>query len=162
MAAIAVGLLGAGCSDQKKNELRVPNPVESTVKVTDEKVVVSPSRFDYGQGAGLAQPQNAVEAQAEARGETVTAQTQTAPPTSADQPMILTIANLSTHDVSLVIHGPVDATSDRIAAGETGRLKVSLRTGRYRVSAAGIRGAAPGTIDIGPARASAQNDLLLP
>lgn len=162
LATAAFALLVAGCSDQKNNEPRAPNPIETTVKVTNEKVVVSPRRFNYGEGEGLDQPQSAVEAQAEERGERVTTPTQTAPPTSADQPVILTIANLSAYNISLVIEGPVDASSDRIASGETGRLKVSLRTGRYTVTAKGIEGAATSSLDIGPERRSAQNDLLLP
>jgi hypothetical protein len=155
-------MLLAGCGGQKANLPRVPNPVESTVKVGNNEVVVSPSRLDFGTGEGLTVPQSAVEAQAEEAGKKITVPTQEPPPTKADQPIVFTIANISDKDVSLVIRGPRSALSSEIPAGETGRLKVALPTGHYTVSAAGLTDARPGTLDIGPERTSAQNDLLLP
>ncbi|MDX6662923.1 MAG: hypothetical protein QOG09_1025 [Solirubrobacterales bacterium] len=160
--ACAVALAAVGCGDQKANDPRPPIAVETTVKVNDQEVLVSPNRFDYGQGEGLTTPANIVEAQAEARGEKVPPHTQTAPPTLADQPVVLTIVNLSNHPIALAIKGPTTATSARIAAGETGSLKVALRTGKYRVTALGLKSAKAGSMDIGPARHSSQNDLLLP
>ena len=73
-----------------------------------------------------------------------------------------TIANLTRNDTgSLVIHGPVDATSDSIAPGDAETIKLQMKTGNYEASADGIA-ARPFSFTVGPERPSGQNDLLLP
>ena len=72
-----------------------------------------------------------------------------------------TIANLTTDSGTLAINGPVDASSDQIPPTGTGTVRVDLKTGSYEASVDGFT-ARPFSFDVGPARASAQNDLLLP
>jgi len=74
----------------------------------------------------------------------------------------LTVANLTSNDpASLVIHGPVDATSDPIAPGDADTIKVQMKSGDYEASVDGIA-ARPFNFTVGPERPSGQNDLLLP
>ena len=72
-----------------------------------------------------------------------------------------TVANLTNRTGSLAIHGPVDATSDPIAPGDTGTISVQMKTGSYEASVDGFA-VAPFSFNVGPERPSAQNQLLLP
>jgi hypothetical protein len=74
----------------------------------------------------------------------------------------ITVANLTSNDTgSLVIHGPVDTTSDPIAPGDADTIKVQMKTGDYEASVDGIA-LRPFNFTVGPERPSGQNDLLLP
>jgi hypothetical protein len=164
-AVAAVALLAplTGCGGSQANDPRAPNPIQTTVSITDQKVVVSPNRFGFGEQQGLVHAPSAAEVQAENAGETVTATVQEAPPkTDADQILVFSIANLSGHEATLQIKGPVEATSDVIPAGGTGNMQVAFKTGEYVVTAEGDFNPKPGKISMGPERHSAQNDLLLP
>ena len=59
------------------------------------------------------------------------------------------------------IHGPVDAESSEIPPAGTDNLKVEMKTGSYEASASGLT-VAPFSFNVGPERASGQNDLQLP
>ena len=72
-----------------------------------------------------------------------------------------TIANLTNQTGSLAIHGPVTADSDQIAPGDTGTIKVNMKTGGYEASADGFA-VRPFSFTVGPERPSGKNDLLLP
>lgn len=72
-----------------------------------------------------------------------------------------TIANLTNETGSLAIHGPVSADSDQIAPGDTGTIKVNLKTGSYEASVDGFA-VRPFSFTVGPERPSGSNDLLLP
>ena len=72
-----------------------------------------------------------------------------------------TIANLTTKPGTLAIHGPVDAETGEIPPAGTDTLSVQMRTGSYEASVSGLA-AAPFSFKVGPERASAQNQLLLP
>jgi hypothetical protein len=72
-----------------------------------------------------------------------------------------TIANLTDRAGTLAIHGPVDADSDEIPPGAAETLKVQMKSGTYEASVNGIA-VRPFSFTVGPARASGQNDLLLP
>ena len=72
-----------------------------------------------------------------------------------------TIANLTTDPGTLAIHGPVSAETDEIPPAGTDTLRVQMKTGSYEASASGLS-AAPFDFSVGPERASAQNQLLLP
>ena len=74
----------------------------------------------------------------------------------------ITIANLTDIDTPLEIKGPRDETSPLIVANGTASFKVDLPTGDYLISAADIPGAVAARLNVGPDRASSQNDLLLP
>jgi hypothetical protein len=74
----------------------------------------------------------------------------------------ITVANLTRDDTgSLVIKGPVDATSDPIGPGDAVTIKVQMKTGDYEASVDGIA-VRPFNFTVGPERPSGQNDLLLP
>ena len=163
LGALLLALAGAACgSNQEANKLRAPNPIETTVKIDNSGVVVSPDRFGFTTNGGLSQPASAPEVQAEAEGKPVKVTTQKSPESGQPQPLQLTIINLSDKAATLSIRGPVSITSDLIAAGQTGNLKVNLVTGSYVVVAQGIKGAKPAKIAVGPHHPSAQNNLLLP
>jgi hypothetical protein len=72
-----------------------------------------------------------------------------------------TVANLTTDPGTLSIHGPVDADSTEIPPAGTDTVKVDMKTGRYEASVSGIA-VRPFSFTVGPERASAQNELLLP
>jgi hypothetical protein len=72
-----------------------------------------------------------------------------------------TVANLTNDTGSLVIHGPVAATSDQIGPGDATTVKVQMKTGNYEASVDGIP-LRPFNFTVGPERPSGQNDLLLP
>lgn len=72
-----------------------------------------------------------------------------------------TVANLTNQTGSLAIHGPVTAETNSIPPTGTGTIKVELKSGNYEASADGIA-VRPFQFTVGPERASAQNQLLLP
>jgi hypothetical protein len=72
-----------------------------------------------------------------------------------------TIANLATKPGTLAINGPVDAQTDEIPPAGTATLRVQMKTGSYEASVSGLA-ARPFDFNVGPERASAQNQLLLP
>lgn len=72
-----------------------------------------------------------------------------------------TVANLTNETGSLAIQGPVDATSPDIAPGDTGTVRVDMKTGSYEASVNGFT-VAPFGFTVGPERPSGQNQLLLP
>jgi hypothetical protein len=74
---------------------------------------------------------------------------------------IFTVANLTNQSGSLAIHGPVTAATGEIPPSGTGSVKVDLKSGSYEASADGIA-VRPFQFKVGPERASAGNELLLP
>lgn len=72
-----------------------------------------------------------------------------------------TVANLTNETGKLAIQGPVDATTDDIAPGDAGTVKVDVKSGSYEASVDGFA-VAPFSFTVGPERSSGQNDLLLP
>jgi hypothetical protein len=73
-----------------------------------------------------------------------------------------TIANLSDDDAALAIEGPTTATSDQIPPGGNAILKTQMESGSYQFTAEGPPKVEPFQLQVGPERASGQNDLLLP
>lgn len=73
----------------------------------------------------------------------------------------ITISNQSDQDVALTFAGPSEGSTQPIAAGNVGALKIDLQEGDYDVSA-DDPSLKPTTLTVGPERPSAQNDLLLP
>ena len=72
------------------------------------------------------------------------------------------IANTSDNDAVFEIKGPVDERSSTIPARGNTVFKVQLKQGSYEASAHDSDTVEPAQIEVGPERASAQNDLLLP
>jgi hypothetical protein len=72
-----------------------------------------------------------------------------------------TVANLTNDPATLVIHGPVDATSPEIQPSSAETIKVEMKTGSYEASADGVA-VLPQQFTVGSERPSGQNDVLLP
>jgi hypothetical protein len=72
-----------------------------------------------------------------------------------------TVANLSGSPVKFSISGPTNGSTVEIQPGAPDYLKLNLKEGTYEATAskAKIR---PATIEVGPERASSQNELLEP
>ena len=71
------------------------------------------------------------------------------------------VANLSDRDASLAVDGPTAGQSDSIPPGGNAVLKMDTEAGEYTATANGTL-AAPVLFQVGPERASAKNELLLP
>ena len=72
----------------------------------------------------------------------------------------ITISNQTPDPARLVLEGPTDEASDEILGGGTGAVKIALEQGEYLVSDG--ESDRETKLEIGPERASSQNDLLLP
>jgi hypothetical protein len=149
--ALAVAaLLIAGCgAEEHANEPRAQPPTRVSVTITPDSVTVQPPRIAVGPEPTQQIPQNQNTAQ---------------PPIRSRAPLdvVFVAANLSDSDSKLKIRGPKDASSGLLVANGNGSVLVSLPTGAYTVSAAGMPGAKPARLAVGPYRTSSQNDLLLP
>ena len=133
--AVAAGLAAGGCGSSSadyKNDARPPAPIVVTGYVDDQRVSVSPRSM----GAG---PISLI----------VTNQTSTA------QRVTLESANATGTGPGL------KQVTAPISPRDTATLKVDVKPGSYTVHVAGdgIRAA---RLQVGPERASAQNDLLQP
>jgi hypothetical protein len=133
--AVAAGLAAGGCGSSSadyKNDSRPPAPIVVTGYVDDQRVSVSPRSM----GAG---PISLI----------VTNQTSTA------QRVTLESANATGTGPGL------KQVTAPISPRDTATLKVDVKPGSYTVHVAGdaIRAA---RLQVGPERASAQNDLLQP
>jgi hypothetical protein len=73
----------------------------------------------------------------------------------------ITISNQSQDPAVLVLEGPTDDQSGEIVAGGTGDMKIALEEGDYTVSVQDSS-AREAKLEVGPERATSQNDLLLP
>ncbi|MGZ8642722.1 MAG: hypothetical protein ACXWYV_02715 [Solirubrobacterales bacterium] len=72
-----------------------------------------------------------------------------------------TILNLADTTGSLEISGPTTGTSAEIPPGATGSLRMELETGEYEASAGGVD-AESFAFEVGPARESSRDEVLLP
>jgi hypothetical protein len=149
LAALILAVVGAGCgAESHPNE---PRPAVSTrVSVTIGKsgITVQPSTIAVGPEKHQQLPQNQNQPQPNIK-------------TQAPLDVVFVTANQTESELKLVIHGPKSATSTPITPNSPGTFAESLPTGKYTITAPGIKGA-PATFKVGPYRASSQNDLLLP
>jgi hypothetical protein len=85
------------------------------------------------------------------------------PEAEAKDPLVVTftVANLTDTPTRLHFGGPSPHDSQRIAENATAQFRLALQTGSYTVSATDGNAAAT-SFEVGPKRASSQNDLLLP
>ena len=133
--AVAVGLTLGGCGSSSadyKNDTRPPSPIVLTGYIDDQRVSVSPRSL----GAG---PISLI----------VTNQTSTA-------------QRVTLESAGATGSGPgLKQVTAPISPRDTATLKADVKPGRYTVHVAGdaIRAA---RLQVGPERASAQNDLLQP
>jgi len=151
--ACLVGVLvlaAAGCGAQSHpNEPRPQVATRISVTVTPSEVIVDPPRIGFGPERTQQIPQNQDHAQ---------------PPIKSDKPLntVIVTANQTGDEIRLALRGPHDEESNPIAGTSAGTMQSGLPTGTYVVSAAGLSGARPGKLIVGPYRASSENDILLP
>jgi hypothetical protein len=148
--AAALALAAAGCGAQgHANDPRPQVATRVSVTVSAKKVTVQPEAVGLGPERTQQIPQNYHAPQ---------------PPIRTGKPLtvVFTAANLTDRDTQLRIRGPKDAASGPLIANSSGSLQVDLPTGAYTIGAAGLPGARPAKLAIGPYRASSRNDVLLP
>jgi hypothetical protein len=76
--------------------------------------------------------------------------------------VVLTISNQTDEPTRLTLEGPTSATSNEIPPGGTGSIKAALEQGEYEAGAGTEVDIKPATLEVGPERASSQNELLQP
>ena len=78
-------------------------------------------------------------------------------------PMTLLISNQSGAAQTLTVDGPrLRRSAGPIPPDDTATVKVTMGTGEFTISAEDSAGLEPATVQVGPPRDSAQNELLLP
>jgi hypothetical protein len=130
--AVVVAIAGCGTSSDYKNDPRPPSPIVLTASIDDQRVSVSPQRF----GAG---------------------------------PISLIVTNQTNTSQSVTLESAQKAGSGPglrqvtapISPRDTATLKADVKPGRYTVHVRGD-GIIAARLQVGPTRASAQNDLLQP
>ena len=153
-AAIAcagvLAFVATGCGvEEHDNEPRPAAPTRVSVSINEDTVTVQPRRIATGPEPTQQIPQN---------------QHATQPPIRTNKPLTVVVvaANLTDDDATLRLRGPRDVESGALVANGNNTLLADLPTGVYTVSAAGIPGAEPGRLVVGPYRTSSENDVLLP
>ncbi len=150
--ATALGALAflVGCGAQERtSDPRPSPPVRVSVTITRDAITAQPRIIGVGPDRTQQIPQNQHTSQ---------------PPIRTNAPLTVAIvsANLTDFPTRLVVSGPKDVVSGPLVANGNGTFQVGLPTGIYILRAAGIPGAEPARLAVGPYRASSQNDLLLP
>jgi hypothetical protein len=146
----ALTLAAAGCgAESHSNDPRPQAPLQVSVKIDSKTITVQPPAIGVGPARTQQIPQNLNHAQ---------------PPIRTKVPLTARIvaSNQTRTDTRLEIRGPRDASSGSIPANSPGTLQLDLPAGTYVIVAAGIPGARPGKLVVGPYRASSENDVLLP
>jgi hypothetical protein len=149
LAALALAVAGCG-AEQHVNDPRPQPPTRVSVAVSEGGITVQPPRIAIGPEPTqqIPQNQNAGQPQIHSR---------------APLDVVLVAANLTADSSRLQVHGNgKDVSSQLLVANGNITLQTTLPTGTYRVSAAGVPGAKPATLVVGPYRSSSKNDLLLP
>jgi hypothetical protein len=147
----ALALLSAGCgATERTTEARPQPPTRVSVTVSEDAVAVQPKRIAFGPEPTQQIPQNQHARQ---------------PPVRSKAPLdvVLVAANLTRTGSHLEVRGEgKSATSRPLVPSGNVTLQTVLPAGVYRVSAAGIPGAKPAMLAVGPYRSSSENDVLLP
>lgn len=157
-AAAVAGLLGAalfasmlaGCGESRHaNQQRPQGSTRVSVVVNSGEVIVQPAKIAFGPERNQQIPQN---------------QNHTQPTVKSKEPLNVTLvtANQTPEDIQLKIRGDKEAESGTIYAHSPGSFGVSLPTGSYTISAAGMPEAQAAHLAVGSYRASSQNNVLLP
>ena len=74
----------------------------------------------------------------------------------------MTISNQSQDPATLTLEGPTDESSNEIPPGGVGSLKTELEEGAYTVTAGEGSSAGEASLEVGPPRATSQNEVLQP
>jgi hypothetical protein len=147
----ALALVAAGCgAESHSNDPRPQAPLHVSVTITPKAITVQPESIATDEARTQQIPQNKNEPQ---------------PPIAGDEgpvSVVIVAANQTRFDTRLEVSGPRNASSGPIFARSPGSLQTELSTGAYTIAAAGIAGARPGKLIVGPYRASSENDVLLP
>ncbi|HKB50534.1 MAG TPA: hypothetical protein VKC63_03790 [Solirubrobacterales bacterium] len=147
----ALALLGAGCgAEEHVNDPRPQSPTRVSVAISDGAITVQPPRIAIGPEPTQQIPQNQHAGQPAVR-------------SNAPLNVVFVTANLTNVDSRLEVHGSGKSYSSKpLYANANGTLQAILPTGVYRIGAAGIPGAKPAKLVVGPRRTSSENDVLLP
>jgi hypothetical protein len=146
--ALALALLSGCGAETHPNEPRPVPPRRVSVAIHDGSITVAPAKIAFGPEPSQQIPQNKGQAQPDIK-------------TDAPLTVVFVSANLTDTSSKLQIAGTKTATSGLLVANGNNSFQVGLPTGVYEISAKGVD-APPAKLIIGPYRASAQNDLLLP
>lgn len=151
--AAAIGTLVltiAGCGAQSHtNDPRPQVALQVSVTINPGEVLVQPRAIAVNAARTQQIPQNQNQAQPPIR-------------TKAPATVRIVAVNQTGKEAHLEISGPRSASSGPIPANSPGTLQTDLTTGTYTVAAAGVPGARPGKLVVGPYRASSENDVLTP
>jgi hypothetical protein len=144
-------LTAAGCGvDEHANEPRPQPSTRVSVTVGEDEVRVNPGRIAVGPERSQQIPPNVDTEQPQVR-------------SNAPVEVILVASNLTDADSRLEVRGAgASKTSKPLVPHGAVTLQAQLTTGVYSVRAAGVPGAKPGRLVVGPYRTSSENDLLLP
>ncbi len=147
----AVALLGTGCgAEQHANDPRPQPPTRISVAISEDGITVQPPRIAVGPEPTQQIPQNQHAGQPRVH-------------SNAPLNVVFVAANLTGSDSHLQVRGgSKDFSSQPLYANSNVTMQTILPTGVYRVSAAGVPGAKPAKLVVGPYRTSSENDLLLP
>jgi hypothetical protein len=152
--ACAFGLLAllvAGCgAETHPNERRPQVATRVSVTITPKTVTVQPLEIGVGPASTQQIPQNQNHPQPLIKGD------------GGPLTVAIVVANQTRTDSRLELRGPRDESSGPILAGSPGTMQTDLPTGTYVLAAAGVPGARPAKLVVGPYRASSENDVLLP
>ena len=77
-------------------------------------------------------------------------------------PVNITISNQSDQTVVPTLEGPTDVIGKELPPGAVGEVMATLEEGQYEVSGGPESDAREDLLEVGPERASSQNELLLP
>jgi hypothetical protein len=148
-ALLALAVTGCG-AEERAVQARPQSPTRVSVTVSGNRVRVQPPRIAVGPEPTQQLPQNQHAGQ---------------PRVHSKAPLDVTLvaANLTPVESHLELRGSGKAmASPLLVANGNVTMQTSLPTGVYRIAAAGIPGAKPGTLVVGPYRSSSENNVLLP
>jgi len=132
VVVLALGVVSCGAESDYANKPRPPKPISVTAAIDKSRIRVSPPTFGGGPVVFIISNQS-----------------------GAEQKVTFESDELGAE------HGGIRRSTGAIAPRSTAQLKVDAEEGAYTLSASGGNVAAA-TIDVGAARPSSQNDLLLP
>ncbi|HEX2393516.1 MAG TPA: hypothetical protein VHI77_11430 [Solirubrobacterales bacterium] len=147
LALAALAVTGCGSSSHP-NEPRPAEPTRVSVTLTNHGVIVQPTRIAFGPEPHQQIPQN---------------QNHPQPPIETKRPLdvVFVAANQTAADTRLFVDGGAEIESEPVLAHSPGTIEAELPTGTYRITAEGIP-YSRAKLEVGPYRASSQNDILQP
>jgi hypothetical protein len=148
IALVALAVAGCG-TESHKNEPRPAVATRVSVTIGKGGITVKPKAIALEEEKHQQLPQNQNQPQPDIK-------------TQAPLDVVFVTANQTEDEARLTIKGPKHATSSPISPNSPGTFAAELPTGKYTISVSGKGGGASSSFEVGPYRASSQNDLLLP